>query len=166
MLGSSSSANSFGKYWRLQIVIREIAIQRFKTIRKAELRLSRFNLFAGMNGMGKSSCIQTRLLLRQSRMLAVVPKPGLILRGPLVDVGRGVDAFHHFRAHRTLSDCYRRRIGELEFDVLDDSEVLPVHAFEHTYASGEQAGDGADATFNCLLSAGDFVTRQRIAFRR
>jgi len=43
-----------------------IRIQRFKSLLDASFSLSSLNLFAGLNGMGKSSLIQSLLLLRQS----------------------------------------------------------------------------------------------------
>lgn len=49
--------------------IDKIAIKNFKSIKSAELSLGRLNLLAGLNGMGKSSLIQTLLLLKQSRNL-------------------------------------------------------------------------------------------------
>jgi len=46
-----------------------IRIQRFKTLLDASFPLSTFNLFSGLNGLGKSSLLQTLLLLRQSYVL-------------------------------------------------------------------------------------------------
>ncbi len=47
-------------------MINYIQIENFKSLKRAALPLSNLNLFFGMNGMGKSSVIQSILLLRQS----------------------------------------------------------------------------------------------------
>jgi len=68
-----------------------IRIQRFKTLLDASFPLSNLNLFTGLNGMGKSSLIQTLLLLRQSYELNALNKLGLLLNGDYVSLGVGQD---------------------------------------------------------------------------
>ena len=43
-----------------------LQIENFKSLKKVAMPLEKLNLFFGMNGMGKSSVIQSLLLLRQS----------------------------------------------------------------------------------------------------
>ncbi|RKZ37516.1 MAG: hypothetical protein DRQ49_16085 [Gammaproteobacteria bacterium] len=47
-------------------MIKRIKVKNFKALKLAELEFSHLNLFAGLNGMGKSSFLQVLLLLRQS----------------------------------------------------------------------------------------------------
>ncbi len=47
-------------------MIREIKIKNFKSLKALDLSLSQLNVLAGLNGSGKSSFIQSLLLLRQS----------------------------------------------------------------------------------------------------
>ncbi len=47
-------------------MIKRIYIENYKSIKKLGVGLGKLNLFFGMNGMGKSSTIQTLLLCRQS----------------------------------------------------------------------------------------------------
>lgn len=47
-------------------MIRYLQIENFKSLQKAAIPIERLNLFFGMNGTGKSSVIQSLLLLRQS----------------------------------------------------------------------------------------------------
>ncbi len=47
-------------------MINYIQIENFKSLKRLSLPLQNLNLFFGMNGMGKSSVIQSLLLLRQS----------------------------------------------------------------------------------------------------
>ena len=62
-------------------MINKIYIEGYKSIHKLEIELKRFNLFAGTNSSGKSSCIQALLLLVQN----LENRYGL--NGPYVSVG-------------------------------------------------------------------------------
>lgn len=68
-----------------------IRIQRFKSLMDARFPLASLNLFSGLNGMGKSSLIQTLLLLRQSQEKNTLLSKGLLLKGDYVSVGTGQD---------------------------------------------------------------------------
>lgn len=68
-----------------------IRIQRFKALNDATFPLAGLNLFSGLNGMGKSSLIQSLLLLRQSMEKNTLPEKGLLLKGDYVSVGTGRD---------------------------------------------------------------------------
>ena len=75
-------------------MIRYLQIENFKSIRRLALPLKPLNLFFGMNGMGKSSVIQTLLLLRQS--FWENQKAGLDYlhtNGELIRLGTGKDIF-------------------------------------------------------------------------
>ena len=47
-------------------MIRAIDIKNFKSLKSVNLALGHLNLLTGLNGSGKSSLLQTLLLLRQS----------------------------------------------------------------------------------------------------
>lgn len=68
-----------------------IRIQRFKSLGDAEFPLAGLNVFSGLNGMGKSSLIQTLLLLRQSMEKNTLADKGLLLKGEYVSLGTGQD---------------------------------------------------------------------------
>lgn len=72
-------------------MINFIRIQRFKSLNDAQFPLGALNLFSGLNGMGKSSLIQTLLLLRQSQEKNTLQKKGLLLKGDYVSLGTGQD---------------------------------------------------------------------------
>ncbi|WP_300675285.1 DUF3696 domain-containing protein [Desulfoluna sp.] len=72
-------------------MLRFIRVQRFKALNDATFPLSFLNLFSGLNGMGKSSLIQTLLLLRQSQEKNTLLNKGLLLKGDYVSVGTGQD---------------------------------------------------------------------------
>jgi predicted ATPase len=73
-------------------MITEIGLRNFKCFEEQRVRLSAFNLLSGLNGMGKSTLLQTLLLLRQSFQQGLLPDTGLALNGDLVAVGTAQDA--------------------------------------------------------------------------
>lgn len=68
-----------------------IRIQRFKSLSDASFPLAPLSIFSGLNGMGKSSLIQSLLLLRQSFEKNTLFSKGLLLKGDYVDLGTGQD---------------------------------------------------------------------------
>ncbi|HAJ79092.1 MAG TPA: DUF3696 domain-containing protein [Fibrobacteres bacterium] len=67
-----------------------LRIQRFKSLSDASFPLAPLSLFSGLNGMGKSSLIQTLLLLRQSFEQNTLFSKGLLLKG-YCNLGTGQD---------------------------------------------------------------------------
>src|SRR5262245_17390018 len=100
-------------------MITELAIARFKAIRRTEMQLRTLNLLAGVNGLGKSTCLQALLLLRQSWMARTLPSPGLLLRGSLVDLGRGEDVLHQLENEESIEFQIKTEAGAAKwsFDV-------------------------------------------------
>lgn len=74
-------------------MITRINIQNFKSIKTLSLSTTSLNLFMGLNGMGKSTIIQSLLLLRQSMKSGL---KRLSLNGHLAEIGRGRDALYNF----------------------------------------------------------------------
>jgi len=99
-----------------------IRIQRFKTLMDASFPLGPLNIFSGLNGMGKSSLIQTLLLIRQSFERNTLFEKGLLLKGDYVSLGTGQDI---------LSE--QAEINSIEF-ILSFSDREPV-GFSFDYAS-------------------------------
>lgn len=75
-------------------MIDKINIKNFKSLKDVTINARRLNLFSGLNGMGKSSVIQTLLLLRQSDSL--ITKGQIKLKGSLANIGTGRDALYQF----------------------------------------------------------------------
>ncbi|MCT4602573.1 MAG: DUF3696 domain-containing protein [Marinifilum sp.] len=67
-------------------MIKEIQLSNFKTHKDTTVKMSNLNILAGMNGYGKSSLIQSLLLLRQSNSKGLLPR-GLDLNGDLCSIG-------------------------------------------------------------------------------
>jgi len=71
-------------------MITKINIDNFKSIKSLMLAPTSLNLFMGM---GKSTVIQSLLLLRQSKKSRLKQ---LSLNGSMVEIGRGKDALYNF----------------------------------------------------------------------
>lgn len=74
-------------------MIKQIVIKNFKSIKKADVSVSNLNLLMGLNGMGKSSFLQTLLLLMQSDKLE---ERVIELNGILAQIGQGRDALYQY----------------------------------------------------------------------
>ncbi|MGK5094762.1 DUF3696 domain-containing protein [Deltaproteobacteria bacterium TL4] len=96
-------------------MLKFIRIQRFKSLNDASFPLAALNLFSGLNGMGKSSLIQTLLLLRQSHEKNTLFNKGLLLKGDYASVGTGQDI---------LSE--NAEIETIEFTLTWDKQT-PIH---------------------------------------
>lgn len=78
-------------------MISKIRIEKFKTISEHAFSLSNLNLFAGLNGMGKSTMLQSLLLIRQSVLSNANSYRGEInLNGELIRLGYGKDIYSQY----------------------------------------------------------------------
>jgi len=99
-------------------MIKHVEIKNFKAIRSKYFPLRNLNVLLGMNGQGKSSFIQSLLLLRQSNMASGRDKGRLSLRGQYVNIGNSKDAFYQ----------YAKKDDKLELNLkLDNDLEIPFH---------------------------------------
>jgi predicted ATPase len=75
-------------------MIRSINLINFKPFVNQSLQFKPLTLLSGLNSTGKSSVLQSLLLLRQSYKQGLLPKTGLALNGELVQVGTAKDALY------------------------------------------------------------------------
>jgi len=75
-------------------VIRTIELTNFKCFEREDIPFGALTLATGVNGSGKSSLIQSLLLLRQSHAQGLLQHGKLALNGDLVQLGAGHDAFY------------------------------------------------------------------------
>ncbi|MCK9411710.1 MAG: DUF3696 domain-containing protein [Prolixibacteraceae bacterium] len=109
-------------------MITRIRIQNFKAFKEAEINLTNLNLFTGMNGMGKSTFIQSLLLLRQSDANFIPELKGLQLKGNLIDIGKGKDAHCIHADTNTISfeiDEDYKEIVNVTYNFIAESDILP-----------------------------------------
>ena len=71
-------------------MINRIILDNFKCFNHIDIELSNLNVFAGINSMGKSTAIQSLLLLRQAFELNAIDS-GVFLNGKYVQIGSGKD---------------------------------------------------------------------------
>lgn len=72
-------------------MIKSIHIRNFKSLKDISMTPSNLNLLMGLNGMGKSSFIQSMLLLRQNTDSGLGK---IALNGLLTEIGNGRDALY------------------------------------------------------------------------
>ncbi len=105
-------------------MIKYIHLENIKSVRKLSLSLGNMNLFFGMNGTGKSTIIQSLLMLRQSYF-----KQGnldhLLISDGLVELGNAKDI---------LSSSAEK--DEVVIRVIDDSSDIDLH---YKYSSAYSA---------------------------
>ncbi|MBN6033241.1 AAA family ATPase [Pantoea ananatis] len=111
-------------------MIEFINIQNFKTLLNASFPLGNLNLFSGLNGMGKSTLVQSLLLLRQSYERNTLKTKGLLLNGDYVNIGTGKDALSSFSEQEeiifTIKWLEKEQPTRFEFDYQHDSDLLPL----------------------------------------
>jgi predicted ATPase len=115
-----------------------IHIKNFKTLLDASFPLGELNLFSGLNGMGKSTLVQSLLLLRQSYERNTLKHKGLLLNGDYVNLGTGKDALSSFSEQEEI--IFTVKWSELDeptkfqFAYQNDSDLLPL---QHTNTKAE-----------------------------
>lgn len=112
-------------------MISSIYIKNFKAIREAKFELSNLNLLTGLNGMGKSSLIQTLLLLRQSRNML---DNSISLKGDLTELGTGRDVLYQYADDEEISleIIFAEKIKFERTFIAKDSIQLPINSEKKT----------------------------------
>ena len=93
-------------------MITSITIHNFKAYRRQEFNLGRLNLLAGLNGSGKSSLLQSLLVLRQSFDQGLLERNEIALNGGLVRVGRFQEALFESADDKMISFVLQFDAGE------------------------------------------------------
>lgn len=73
-------------------MITSLHLLNFKPFANQLLEFKKLTLFSGLNSTGKSSVMQSLLLLRQSYQQGLLPEKGLALNGDFVNIGTAQDA--------------------------------------------------------------------------
>lgn len=128
-------------------MIKKISIQNFKSLANINIKCGNLNILCGLNSMGKSSIIQSLLLLRQSYKKESLLNEGLSLQGDLVSIGTAKEALYQFADKDEISFKidFEREKGinpkEWVFSYQSNSETD-----EYNYAESEiiPYGEGAE----------------------
>lgn len=111
-------------------MISYIYLKNFKIFQEADISPAHLNIFAGLNGMGKSTFLQALLLLRQSYLQNTLRDNGLLLNGNYLEIGKGRDAFSMYGTDDNLKFEVEwgdeiRLVGE--FQRQDELDLLPIN---------------------------------------
>ena len=115
-------------------MITQLKIENFKSHKNTDLQLRNLILLTGVNGCGKTSIIQSLLLMRQSFLKGRLAE-GLDLNKPLCSVGIAHDALYRLAKNGILSFEFKdesSNIYQLKFNAehnLNDSFII-----KHNYS--------------------------------
>ena len=133
-------------------MIDKIQVHNFKSLKNVDLNTRPLNILSGLNGMGKSSLIQTLLLVKQSGRL--YNSGELELNGGLVNIGKGKDALYQFAEDESIKFSfnfnntkkaewafkYKPDLELLESDSKNDHKVLSELFSSFQYISANRLG--------------------------
>lgn len=108
-------------------MINKLGLENFKCFREIDLTFSMVNILTGLNGMGKSTVMQSILLLGQSQK-SIITENILSLKGKYVGLGVGQDILFEkaeedeIRMAITIDDQENRFL----FEYLPDVDALPL----------------------------------------
>lgn len=108
-------------------MIKELDLKNFKCFQEINLKFSMVNILTGLNGMGKSTVIQSILLLGQSAK-SITSEKRLSLSGEYVNLGVGKDVLYEKAEEDEIgitvgADGHRT---EFVFDYQPDTDYLPL----------------------------------------
>ena len=128
-------------------MINELVLKNFKCFDEISLKFSSVNVLTGLNGMGKSTVMQSILLLGQSQK-SIISERMLPLRGKYVNLGVGQDILFEKAEMDEIGIAIRANDNEERFlfDYQPEADVLPL---KKSYLKG--LGDWAERLF--FLSA-------------
>lgn len=123
-------------------MITELCLENFKCFETLSLPLSNVNIFSGINGMGKSTILQSLLLLRQSYLRDHLTH-GLYLNEKYVELGNAQDVLYEKAKNDAIKIGYatseNKRI-EYTFQYKIDYDCLPI--IQRTGEETEKLLDG------------------------
>lgn len=119
-------------------MINEISIHNFKCFDQMVLELKNVTILSGINGMGKSTVIQSLLLLRQSYLLNGNMK-GLYLNGKYIELGNAQDILYEKAQEEKIGIGYATDTMKhmFEYDYIQDSDFLPLSNTDTGEIKGE-----------------------------
>ncbi|MCT7993181.1 AAA family ATPase [Laspinema olomoucense] len=102
-------------------MISYLKLKNFKPFQEQEIQFKSLTLLSGLNSTGKSSVLQSLLLLRQSHQQKLLPEVGLALNGDFVCIGTAQDAL--------FTDAKENSIG---FEVLWEDGTQGIWDFSYS----------------------------------
>ncbi|MCG5262359.1 DUF3696 domain-containing protein [Cupriavidus gilardii] len=103
----------------------KLTLENFKSARHLPIKLAPLTILTGLNGSGKSTVLQAIALLKQS-LVANAPVQQLLLRGPLVRLGRSEDVRFENAEEEEIAFIIQTPNGEtrLSAPTIDGQDIL------------------------------------------
>lgn len=117
-------------------MIRSVSATNFKCFERIQVPFSALTLLSGLNGSGKSSIIQTLLLLRQSFEQHVLLDTGLALNGELVCIGTARDALYEGASSDQIEFNVDSNEGSVSFLFnydIPSRNIIPIQPTHHFF---------------------------------
>lgn len=110
-------------------MLEQIELYNFKSAHELKVKLSQLTVFTGLNGSGKSTVLQAIALLKQSLRSNYVEQE-LLLRGPLVNLGRSEDVRFENATTDEIQFLLRTPNGVISIasPAMDGQDTLPIRS--------------------------------------
>lgn len=118
-------------------MLKGLVIDNFKCFNKMELSFSTLNILTGLNGMGKSTVMQSILLLGQSQH-SIMSEQVLLLKGKYVDLGVGQDILFEKAENDEIGIGIWTENSEEQyfFEYQPEANVLPLKSLDKNVNKG------------------------------
>jgi len=103
-------------------MITDIELVNFKCFSRMKIPLKQLTFLCGLNGMGKSSVIQSLLMVRQTWHHDVLRKNEIMLNGSLVHLGEGKDVLYEGSSEDIITIKIANRDNTLELNIFYDPD--------------------------------------------
>lgn len=125
-------------------MINSIKLINFKIFAEQHIPLGPLTLLSGLNGVGKSSAMQSLSLLRQSHDSGILREDGWLLNGELVEIGAGEDLLHEnaSSSHVAIELEEEGETSRWQVDYVQQGDVLRYGEDEPPVAQGVLFGNG------------------------
>lgn len=143
-------------------MLKKIKLTNFKCFENLEMELGRLNLLSGINSMGKSSVVQSILLLKQAYDAGALEK-GAHLNGDYVQIGTGSDLLF-YNANGDISISMENDEGKSfvwTLDYLTDADYLNLNIEK---SSGLE--NLTPENFSFLDDGFEYITAERLGPRK
>lgn len=112
-------------------MLSKIEVHNFKCFQDLSLDLGKLNVFSGLNGMGKSTIIQSLLMLKQSQQQNYLPQ-SVCLNGEYVNLGVGQDVLYEHAEEEKIQFRLFQGLDSvaLSLDYKREADVLPINSID------------------------------------
>ena len=149
----------------------ELSMENFKCFQSLTLSLGGLNVFTGLNGMGKSTVIQSLLLLKQSKE-QTLSFDRIFLNGRYVSLGKGEDVLYEgnqreeirFRLKELTPNKSFRLVWDIQVRYHAEGSVLP--CTQSMFLTGAAGNSHIDlGRFQSFQHGFEYLNAERLAPR-